>query len=252
MSTDVENLRPYLDSFDLRSLFVEGLGWDYPGSGEVPVQRDGHNYVLTPLAEKSDFTVFECGPGADGEIPLYPMRRRIETAAVRVAYEHLILFVNAGRSELILHWIKRTPGAPPACREFTFRAGQPGDSLLQRLATIAFELEEQEGLGIGEVVRRVQRALHAEKVTRAFYSRFRSELEIFQGFIRGIRSEADRAWYASLMLNRMMFIYFVQKQGFLDEDPHYLRNRLERIRESRGSGQFHGFYRLFLRRLVHE
>ena len=252
MFAGVGHLRPYLTSFDLRGLFVEGLGWDHPGSGEVSVRRDGCNYVLTPLAEKSDFAVFKCDPGADGEIPPYPMRRKIETGVVRVAYEHLILFVNASRSELILQWIKRTPGAPPACREFPFRAGQPGDFLLQRLATIAFELEEQEDLGIGEVVRRVQRALHAEKVTKAFYSRFRCELETFQGFIRGIRSKSDRAWYASLMLNRMMFIYFIQKQSFLDRDPHYLRNRLEKVRESRGPGQFHGFYRLFLRRLFHE
>ena len=31
------------------------------------------------------------------------------------------------------------------------------------------------------------------------------------------------------MLNRMMFVYFVQKQGFLDGDPDYLRNRLRRV-----------------------
>ena len=43
-----------------------------------------------------------------------------------------------------------------------------------------------------------------------------------------ITTQGDREWYASLMLNRMMFVYFVQKQDFLDDDPDYLRNRLER------------------------
>ena len=33
-------------------------------------------------------------------------------------------------------------------------------------------------------------------------------------------------WYASVMLNRLMFIYFIQKKGFLDGDPNYLRTRL--------------------------
>ena len=28
------------------------------------------------------------------------------------------------------------------------------------------------------------------------------------------------------MLNRMMFVYFVQKQGFLDGDTDYLRTKL--------------------------
>ena len=33
------------------------------------------------------------------------------------------------------------------------------------------------------------------------------------------------------MLNRLMFVYFIQKKGFLDGDPDYLRNRLQRDAE---------------------
>jgi len=54
------------------------------------------------------------------------------------------------------------------------------------------------------------------------------------------------------MLNRMMFVYFVQKRGFLDEDTDYLRNRLRALQEHRGQGEFHSFYRYFLLRLFHE
>ena len=63
---------------------------------------------------------------------------------------------------------------------------------------------------------------------------------------------ADREWYASLMLNRMMFIYFIQKRGFLDGDTDYLRNRLEAMRTNHGKDRFQSFYRLFLMRLFHE
>jgi len=64
-----------------------------------------------------------------------------------------------------------------------------------------------------------------------------------------------------------MFVYFVQKQGFLDGDIDYLRNRLRMVRalpghpESllssskgpvEGRGRFQQFYRLFLLRLFHE
>ena len=62
----------------------------------------------------------------------------------------------------------------------------------------------------------------------------------------------DRDWYASLMLNRMMFVYFVQKQGFLDGDLDYLRNRLGMVQRQNGGGRFQRFYRLFLLRLFHE
>ena len=40
-------------------------------------------------------------------------------------------------------------------------------------------------------------------------------------------------WYASVMLNRLMFIYFIQKKGFLDGDRDYLRNRLGRCAGAR-------------------
>ena len=48
-----------------------------------------------------------------------------------------------------------------------------------------------------------------EKVTKKFYERFKKEQRAFLGFIEGIENMADREWYASLMLNRMMFIYFI-------------------------------------------
>ena len=101
----------------------------------------------------------------------------------------------------------------------------------------------------------MRQALDVERLTKRFYERFRKELAAFQRFIEGIAAQGDREWYASLMLNRMMFVYFVQKQGFLDGDPDYLRNRLAMVRRQQrrnGNGRFHQFYRLFLLRLFHE
>ena len=89
-------------------------------------------------------------------------------------------------------------------------------------------------------------------MTRRFYELFRKELTAFGDFIDGITAQGDRDWYASLMLNRMMFVYFVQKQGFLDGDPDYLRNRLHMVRSQSGDGRFQQFYRIFLLRLFHE
>jgi hypothetical protein len=54
------------------------------------------------------------------------------------------------------------------------------------------------------------------------------------------------------MLNRLMFIYFIQKKQFLDGDIHYLRHRLDTVRLQQGRDKFHSFYRLFLLRLFHE
>src|SRR5262249_27362454 len=45
--------------------------------------------------------------------------------------------------------------------------------------------------------------------------------------IQGVADEHQRRWYASVLLNRLMFIYFLQKKGFLDHgDLDYLQHKL--------------------------
>ena len=181
-----------------------------------------------------------------------PMRRKIESQVAKSAFEHLIIFVDEERATQIWQWVKRESGQSAACREQVFYKGQGGDPLLQPLSQIAFTLDEEAGLNIPKVVSKVRKALDVEKLTRRFYDRFRSELTAFGAFIEGITAQGDRDWYASLMLNRMMFVYFVQKQGFLDGDLDYLRNRLRVVKQQRGNGRFQQFYRIFLLRLFHE
>ena len=252
MQVQIDELRPYLHSFDFQHLLVEGLGWNYYQAEPVSVHVDGHDYTLEPAAEKAGFVVYVCGPCVDGFVPSYPVRRKIERQVAKMAFEHLIIFIDADRTLQIWQWVKRESGKPAACREQEYRTGQIGAPILQRLQTIAFALEEEGDLSILQVASRVSQALDVERVTKRFYERFRTELAAFQWFINGITAQGDREWYASLMLNRMMFVYFVQKQGFLDGDADYLRNRLRLVQSRRGSGRFQDFYREFLLRLFHE
>ena len=81
---------------------------------------------------------------------------------------------------------------------------------------------------------------------------FQKEHTAFLKFVSGITDRADQEWYASVMLNRLMFVYFIQRKGFLDGARDYLRNRLSQMREERGKDKFYSFYRYFLLRLFHE
>ena len=252
MQAATEQLRTCLHAFDFRNLLVEGLGWDHLQSEPMRILVDGHDYALEPVAEKAGFVVYTCGPAADGSVPPYPTRRKVERQIAKLAFEHMLIFVDAEQTIQVWQWVKREAGKPAACREQEYRKGQQGTPLLQRLQNLAFALDEEDGLNIPVVASRVRQAMDVERVTRRFYERFRQELTAFQEFIDGITAQGDREWYASLMLNRMMFVYFVQKQGFLDDDVDYLRNRLERVQEQSGAGQFQQFYRLFLLRLFHE
>ena len=251
MPTDTAELRSYLQEFDFPRLFVEGLGWNYHQAEPVSVYANGREYSLNPVAEKAKFVVYQCDSGVDNNVPPYPVRRKIERAAAARTFEHIIVFTDAGRETQVWQWVKRESGKPVACREYSITAGQSGDHVLQRLQGLAFDIDEEARLTIPVVTSRVRAAMDVEKVTKRFYERFRKELTAFGDFIDGINAQGDQDWYASLMLNRMMFVYFVQKQGFLDDDPDYLRNRLKLV-QKQGGGRFQQFYRIFLLRLFHE
>ena len=252
MPVSIERLRPHLQAFDFTRLFVEGLGWNYYQAEQVPVLVNGREYSLKPVAEKSSFAVYECDSSVDNNIPQYPIRRKIEREVAKRTFEHLIIFTDPGRKAQVWQWVKREIGKPTVCQEIPFVAGQSGDHLLQRIQPLFVSLEEEPSLNIALVASRVRAALDVEKVTKRFYDHFSTELSAFGKFIDGITAQGDRDWYASLMLNRMMFVYFVQKQGFLDGDPDYLRNRLHMVQRQSGGERFHQFYRIFLLRLFHE
>ena len=253
MPVSIEELQPHLQAFDFPRLFVEGLGWDHFQGDPLVLPVDGHDFVLRPVAEKAQFAVFECAPGPEGAMPKYPVRRKIETQVTKRAFEHLIIFVDADRTIQKWQWVKREAGKPLSCNEQDFYAGQSGTPVLQRLQNVAFSMEDEaKGIGISDVTGRIHKTFNVEKVTKRFYECFRAKLAAFGSFVKGITVQGDREWYASLMLNRMMFIYFVQKKGFLDNDINYLRNRLKMVQVRGGGGRFQQFYRIFLLRLFHE
>ncbi|MDE0109159.1 MAG: SAM-dependent methyltransferase [Candidatus Dadabacteria bacterium] len=251
MPVSSEELRPFLQAFDFQRLFVEGLGWDHYVMEPFVVRMNERDYALKPIAEKAGFAVYECIAGTDN-VPQYPVRRGIESEVVKRTFEHLIIYTDPGRQTQVWQWVKRETGKPSSCREYAFTAGSSGDHLLQRLQGLFVSLDEEPSLNITHIASRVRAALDIEKVTKRFYERFRTELTAFGKFIEGITAQGDRDWYASLMLNRMMFVYFIQKKGFLDGDADYLRNRLHMVQRQSGDGRFQHFYRLFLLRLFHE
>ncbi len=92
---------------------------------------------------------------------------------------------------------------------------------------IVFSLEEEESLTTVAVAGRVRGAFDIDRVTKRFYDRFKTEHAQFLKFIQGIPDEEMKRWYASVMINRLMFIYFIQKKGFLNNDRDYLSSKLQ-------------------------
>ena len=99
---------------------------------------------------------------------------------------------------------------------------------------------------------RVRTAFNAEKITNRFYRDITRQRQQLASSIKGLASDKDRDLYASILLDRLIFLYFIQQKGFLDDDPEYLTHRLRMVREWQGPDRFFGFYRDFLVPLFHQ
>ena len=260
MTTNRQHIRQNIQDFNFKQLFVNELGWDHLNEPPLTIPGDGQTYILRPLVEKRGVKVYVCDPDVHGKIPADPILRMIEREVTKHAYEHFIIYVDAAKQRQVWQWVKREQGKPLAPRLNRYNKGQSGELLAQKLEALAVSIDEENKLHMAEVAGRVARAFDVERVTKKFYDRFKFEHSTFLNFIQGIDSQADREWYASLMLNRLMFIYFIQRKGFLDTkspgmldgDANYLTNRLKWVQEQRGDDQFHTFYRYFLLKLFHD
>ena len=251
MTLDFARARPLLQSGDLARLFREELGWE-PSRHRLTLRAAEQDHALTAFAEKRGFTAWLC-VAPDGGLPAHAIRLKIERKLTETNFEHLIVFTTPDRDRQSWMWVRRETGKPLAVRTHEFFRAQPGDSLLQKLDSLYVSFAEEEaGIAIVQMGGKARAAFDLERVTKAFYRDFDTHRKAFLTFIDGIGEVADREWYASVMLNRLMFVYFIQKKGFLDGDRDYLRHRLQRSQQEKGKDKFYTFYRYFLLRLFHE
>ncbi|GHV41199.1 hypothetical protein FACS1894187_22770 [Synergistales bacterium] len=241
-----------LDKFDLVRLFIEELGWDNAVLKPQKITVDGEDFTLTPLAQKRGVAIFRCSPDREGKVPHRTVTLALEKEALKIAHEHLLIFADKEESILTWLWVSRVPGEALRSRTHTWRRGQSSEPLRQKLGQIVWSLEAEEAITLTDVITGLRGAFDRDRVSKQFYDLFKKQHDDFSKFIKGLSEATEREWYASLMLNRLMFVYFIQKKGFLDGDENYLAGRLKSVQEKAGKGKFHSFYRVFLRRLFHE
>jgi hypothetical protein len=248
----------YLKSFELKELFNE-LGWANFDNA-LPVSVDDTTYKLTGIAEKQGFAIMLCPPQAGGKAPVSSVRKQIENRVTKTYFEHLIIYTDAKQTQQIWQLAIKEENKPKQVREVSWYSHQDTTVLFQRLKNLFFTLDEEEKITIVDVKQRISEnfAKNTEQVTKKFYDSFKKQHTIFLDFIKGIddkladKENENKQWYASLMLNRLMFCYFIQKKGFLNRDVHYLQNKLKACGEVAGDDKFYGFYRSFLLELFHD
>ena len=219
-----------LGTFDFHRLFVEQLGWSQPPSAKpVTFAVAEEEFSRRQIAHLGGVYVFEVR-ASSGTIPVAKARAAVHKEIAGLHHENLLIFINGNRTESLWYWVKRDEGKSYP-RDHYFQINQPGDLFLSKLSALVFEIGELDPTGdisVVEVAKRLREALDIERVTKKFYDEFRAQHLAFIELIRGIANERDRRWYASVLLNRLMFIYFLQKKGFIDNnDQDYLQHKLE-------------------------
>lgn len=244
-------IREFVCNAQFKELFIQ-LGWDnVPASQQFRVSLKNGTFDFQPIAHKRGFVVLmHESPSADS-IPDRATGLKIENKLTPLAAEHLLIFTDRDRTRQIWQWSRRAAGSPTRISRETYFAGTTGERLAQRLSGLFISLGEEDDLTIADVSRRAE-AQFRERITKRFYDRFKAEHEKFSKHIEGIVSDFDRDQFASLTLNRLMFVYFVQSKGFLNDDKHYLKTKLAETRRKVGGDMFYAFYETFLARFFHE
>ncbi len=244
-------------------MFITEMGWNKPqGQQTLPmIAADDTDYNFTVVAQRNGFQILTCRVS---QIPNMSTSRKIDMKLRRQANDYIAIYtLPQGEHHLWACPLKINEKRDMVLVEYA--TTEQADFLFSKLADITFGVEET--TTIIDVRQRVARAfaVNSEKITKDFYSGFRKQHKAFAEFITGIddniplydkkKQELNRnkLWYASVMLNRLMFCYFIQKKGFLNGDVDYLSHRLQMVQKEEGDNRFfRSFYRDFLVSLFHD
>jgi hypothetical protein len=217
----------HLKQFRFKQLFNE-LGWDLPAQTQpfsVVVGND--TWLLDAAAVKKGVHVLHCRAGVTGRVPDYATRQKIERKVTPDVREHLIVFTDANKTIQIWQWVSRKQGETVQYREVVFHKGEEPALLTQKLSRLRFTLDEEDQLNVVLVGRRVDDSAPREKVIKKFYGDFEKQRKAFAEFIAGIPATSeDQRWYTAVLIDRLMFLWFLQEKEFLDGKKNYLQSRL--------------------------
>lgn len=248
---DFPSFQKHLGAFDFPRLFVEVLGWNQASAAARAWQDDRtaqHPFSRRMVAELGGIAVLQVV--AAESWPDEATRAAIWKHLSQQHAENILIFTDRrdGASQSQWYWVKRgrdeATGRPKNTpRRHDYFRGQPVDLFASKLQAMVVEMSELDASGrmpVLEAARRIQAALDVDKTTKRFFQRYSEQHEQLLGQIEGIDDERDRRWYASVILNRLMFVWFLQKKFFLDGgDTDYLPAKLAQSR-GRGADRFFG------------
>lgn len=87
---------------------------------------------------------------------------------------------------------------------------------------------------------RIQKAFRLQTVTKEFYKEYKNAFNRIKEFLIDDGLEIVSAKkYSHLLLNRLMFVYFIQKKGWINDDKNFIKWYLQAYKETKEKDRFH-------------
>ena len=223
----------------IRTLFVETLDYDYadlrvtlkgadpnlPPDARLLARRDGVSTLYIPLDHAE-------GNQATGAVA---------SAAARVignviADEPLLLFTNRDRDELHVIYPDLS-GSRPNLQRMVAHRERPNRTVVQQLANLWHDYGVL-GKPMGEAVRN---AFNVQPVTEAFFKDYKAAYDAAVVLLTGQLEQQDAEQFAQTLFNRLLFIHFVSRKGWLrfNSDADYLNALWQDYRANAGQSNFY-------------
>ena len=230
----------------LSSLFCEELGWARPqGLLEHRLQLSAPlplEVVALPVAQMSGLPVYYV-VWPQEKLPGITARRAVQKALSPFCAEHLVCYLSAPQegaagangsnpARLAFTWARRRSDGKTELRTLPYEVGSPARTTLERLTELAFSPEELGGgqPPITDVTDKLNRAFDVEAVTEQFFADYQRIFDDLQKrLLAQLRADQRcpdaQRWahdYALQLLNRLMFLYFIQRKRWLGDNPGFL------------------------------
>jgi type I restriction-modification system DNA methylase subunit len=178
-----------------------------------------------PVAQLSGLPVYRVD-WPDDRLPGITARRAVQRALKPVHAEHLLCYVTQDQKQAAFVWARKRADDKIELRTLPYEVGSPARTTIERLAELAFGLDELGPTGepsITAITDKLNAAFSVEAVTTAFFEDYKNVFADLQQ--RLFEVTGDKVWahdYALQLLNRLMFLYFIQRKRWLGGDPRFM------------------------------
>ena len=184
--------------FSLDSGVVPLKGEDLPTSAERIAVRDQVHVLLLVMPEKGR-----------------PLMRLVRTALKEIdsalAGEKLLVAGSVESGEWQIIW-PSIAGEKQVIRRIALHRGQPHRTVATQLADV------YENALRTDIHQALEKAYDVTAVTKKFYEEYERIFNWAMANVTGIAKEGDRRLFCQRLFNRLMFIYFLQRKGWLTFD----------------------------------